>query len=175
MSSRSMARSRGNKRSLGNIINSLKNSATVTSSTSTTVANKGIAKAVDDPLTVNNTDVKNGCVIKAIWLSIDFCGLSSTGALQMTGVYLFKNAGANLTAPNPLTVGNSNEKRFVIREWSQMTMRNQDGNPPYHWEGWVKIPRSMQRMATDDIWQIIFATDVSVGHIGIKFVYKYYF
>ncbi len=156
-------------------INSLKNSAVSTDSTGTTVQFKGVAKAVDNPATTNSTDVKNGCMIKAIWISLDFCGLAAAGALQMTGAYLFKNTGANLTAPSPLTVGNSNEKRFVIKEWSQMTMRNQDGNPPYHWEGWIKIPRGMQRMATDDIWQVVYVTDTSVGHIGIKFLYKYYF
>ncbi len=156
-------------------INSIKRSATLTSSVGTGVLFKGIAKATDSPATTNSTEVKNGCTIKAIWLSIDFCGLGATGVLQMTGAYLFKNTGNNLTAPNPLTLGNSNEKRFCIKEWSQMTMRNQDGNPPYHWEGWVKIPRGFQRMATDDIWQIVFACDTSAGHIGIKYVYKYYF
>ncbi len=156
-------------------VNSLKNSATVTSAVGVTVLSKGIAKAVDNPATTVISDVKNGCSIKAIWLSIDFCGLAASGVLQMTGVYLFKNTGANLTAPSPFTVGNSNEKKYVIKEWSQMTMRNQDGNPPYHWEGWVKIPRNYQRMATDDIWQVVFASDTAAGHIGIKYVYKYYF
>ena len=148
---------------------------TTTASTGTTVLTLPIAKAVDSPATTDNFEVKNGCIIKAIWLSLDFCGLAATGVLQTTGVYLFKNVGANLTAPSPFTTGNSNEKRFIIKEWSQMTMRNQDGNPPYHWEGWVFIPKPHQRMATDDVWELVHATTSAAGHLAMKFIYKYRF
>ncbi len=134
-----------------------------------------VAKAVDSPVTTTNTDVKNGSRISWIWLSIDFCGLAATGVQQNIGVYLVKNVGANLTLPNPFTVGQSNEKRFVIKSWSSMTMRNQDGNPPYHWEGTVKIPRPHQRMATDDIWQIVTIADSAAGHMSFHAIYKYQF
>ncbi len=170
-----MARRFTRRRTNYAVVQTLKNQFTSVSTTGTTVASDEIAKAVDSPATTNNTDVKNGSIIKAIWLSLDFCGLAASGVQQTTGVYLFKNAGANLTAPSPFTVGNSNEKRFVIRSWHQMTMRNQDGNPPYHWEGWVKIPKPHQRMATDDIWQLVFATDSAAGHISTEFIYKYRF
>ncbi len=169
---RGFGRRRG-ARSL-NMVHSLKNGVTQTTSTGTSVTITEIAKAVDNPTTTANTEVKNGCTIKAIWLSLDVCGLAATGVLQMTGFYLFKNSGANLTPPSPFTADNSNEKRFIIREWSAMTMRNQDGNAPYHWEGWIKVPRPHQRMATDDLWQVVFVTDTAAGHAGIKFVYKYY-
>ncbi len=143
--------------------------------TGTAVRITNIAKAVDNPATTVNTDVAQGSVIKAVWLSIDFCGLAATGVQQSTGLYLFKNPGANLTGPSPFNVGTSNEKKFVIKEWSQMTMRNQDGNPPYHWEGWIKIPKRYQRMGTDDIWQMIYQVDSAAGHMKIAFIYKYYY
>ncbi len=157
------------------IVQSLKNQFTTVDVTGTTIRKSTIAKAVDTPLTTVNSDVKNGSIIKAIWLSLDFCGLAATGVQQTTGVYLFKNTGANLTAPSPFTVGNSNEKRFVIRSWHQMTMRNQDGNVPYHWEGWIKIPKPHQRMATDDIWELVYITDSAAGHISFEQIYKYQF
>ncbi len=157
------------------VVQTLKNQFTTVDVTGTAVRKSTIAKAVDTPLTTVNSDVKNGSIIKAIWLSIDFCGLAATGVQQSTGCYLFKNTGANLTAPSPFTVGNSNEKRFVIRSWHQMTMRNQDGNPPYHWEGWVKIPKPHQRMATDDIWELVYAVDTAAGHISFEMIYKYRF
>ncbi len=109
-----------------------------------------------------------------MWIALDFCGLAATGVLQVTGAYLFKNTGANLTPPSPFAVGTSNEKRWVIKEWSAMTMRNQDGNVPYHWEGWVKIPKTHQRMATDDTWSIHLITDTAAGHFDVKFIYKWY-
>ncbi len=97
------------------VVQTLKNQFTTTGAIGTAVDNDIIAKAVDSPVTTVNADVKNGCIIKAIWISLDFCGLAGTGVQQTTGVYLFKNAGANLTPPSPFSIGSSNEKRFVIK------------------------------------------------------------
>ncbi len=156
------------------VIKSIKNSAIVGASTGTTIGAIQICNAVANPDNTVVTEVENGCTIKAIWLSIDFCGLAGTGVRQITAVYLFKNPGSNFTPPSPFSVGASNEKNYVIKEWSQMTMRNQDGNPPYHWEGWVKIPKSRQRMGTNDTWTLQFITDTSAGHFDVKWVYKWF-
>ncbi len=141
----------------------------------TTNVVKIIAKAVNAPSNTVDTDCHHGSSIKAIWISLDLCGLGTTGTLMNTIVYLFKNPGANLTAPGGFSIGTSNEKKFVVRTWSAMTMRNQDGNTPYHWEGWVKIPRNYQRMGTDDTWELIFGADSSTGHGFINCIYKEYF
>ena len=116
---------------------------------STTQVNSIIAKAVTAPSNTVDTDCHRGGHIKAIWFSLDFCGLGTSGSNNRIVVYLLKNPGANLTPPGALAVGSSNEKKFVVKMWSYMAMRNQDGNPPYHWEGWVKIPKLYQRMGTD--------------------------
>ncbi len=163
------------RRSMRPVINSLKRSSIQVDTVGTTLQNTIIAKAVDTPVTSVNNDVKNGCIIKAIWLSIDFCGLAASGVQQSTGLYMFKNPGANLTTPGAFNTGTSNEKKYIIKEWSQMTMRNQDGNPPYHWEGWIKIPKRYHRMGTDDLWQLVYQCDSAAGHIKIQFIYKYYF
>ncbi len=157
------------------VIQSLKNDAIVVDTTGTALRAMILAKAVDNPATTVSSDTKNGCIIKAIWLSIDMCGLAATGVQQTTGLYMFKNSGANLTAPSAFTIGNSNEKRFVLRSWHQMTMRNQDGNAPYHWEGWVRIPKPHQRMATDDLITLQYQTDSAAGHVSVHFIYKYRF
>ncbi len=161
------------RRRLSAPIKSIKNSLTFPISTGTTQISTTIVTATANPINTADDEVENGCYIRAIWLSLDFCGLAATGARQTTGMYLFHNRGNNLTAPSPFAVGNSNEKNNVIREWSSMTMRNQDGNPPYHWEGWVKIPRSHQRCGTDDLWTIESLTDTAAGHGLIKYVYKW--
>ncbi len=145
-----------------------------TAITSTNVVND-IAKAVNSPSNTVTTDCHHGSTIKAIWISLDFCGLATSGANQRTIVYLFKNPGANLTPPGTLSTGSSNEKKFVIKTWSAMTMRNQDGNPPYHWEGWCKIPKRYQRMGTDDIWQLVFGNSGETGHGWTNCIYKEYF
>ncbi len=153
-------------------INTEKHIVDATISVTTTTQNAILAKAVTAPSNTVDTDCHRGGHIKAIWISLDFCGLAGTGVQQNTTVYLFKNPGANLTPPGPFAVGTSNEKKFVTKMWSQMTMRNQDGNPPYHWEGWVKIPKIYQRMGTDDIWQIVVGTSNATGHLFVNAIYK---
>ncbi len=151
-----------------------KNSFTLSGATGTTIVSINIAKAVDAPANTANDEVLRGSKIYRVWVSLDVCGLSATGVLQTTGIYLMKNPGTNLTPPSPFATGNSNEKKFIIKEWSAMTMRNQDGNPPYHWEGWVKIPKIYQRMGADDLLQLSFITDTAAGHRSNHFVYKYF-
>ncbi len=131
-----------------------------------------IAKAVTAPSNTVTTDCHRGGHIKAIWCSIDICGLGASGVNVRCIAYLIKNVGANLTPPGVFAVGSSNEKRFVIKMWSMMIMRNQEGNPPYHWEGWVKIPKIYQRMATDDTWDFVTGLNTSTGHGQYLFIYK---
>ncbi len=158
-----------------NIINSITNRTFDAVGVTPSVQSRAIAIATDSPASATDNEVSNGCVIKAIWITIDFCGLGGTGVLNNISAYLFKNPGNNLTAPLPATVGSSNEKKFVIKQWHQMTMRNQDGNPPYHWEGWIKIPKRYQRMGTDDTWDIVFAcTAALTGHLSTMAIYKWY-
>ncbi len=131
-----------------------------------------VAKAVTAPSNTIDSDCHRGGHIKAIWVSLDMCGLAASGINRRAACYLIKNVGANLTAPGVFAVGTSNEKRFVIKQWHAMVMRNQDGNNPYHWEGWVKIPRIYHRMATDDIWQMVSAVSGDTGHGAFQFIYK---
>ncbi len=139
---------------------------------STTTQNKILAKAVTAPSNTVDNDVHRGGHIKAIWVSLDFYGLAASGVIQNTACYLFKNPGANLTPPGPFAIGTSNEKKFVFKIWQAMTMRNQDGNPPYHWEGWVPIPKLYQRMGTDDTIQMAFGVTAGTGHLSMQVVYK---
>ncbi len=142
---------RGSSRKLRLVtINSEKHVTDGSVAITSTISVKLIAKAVTAPSNTVTTDCHRGGTIKAIWISLDFCGLATAGVNQRTGVYLIKNPGDNLTEPGTFSVGSSNEKKFVIKQWFAMTMRNQDGNPPYHWEGWVKIPKRYHRMGTDD-------------------------
>ncbi len=134
-----------------------------------------LAKAVTAPSNTITTDCHRGGTIKAIWVSLDFCGLHTSGTRMNIVGYLIKNPGANLTPPGTFAVGSSNEKKFVFKMWSYMAMRNQDGNPPYHWEGWIKIPKRYQRMGTDDTLDFVAACDAGTGHGFINVIYKEYF
>ncbi len=157
------------------VVNSIKNVTNSQGSLSGTVVTKTIAKAVTSPSPTVQTDVSHGCIIKALYLVLDVCGLGGTGVLNISDFYLMKNPGANLTPPNPDSQGTSNEKKFIIKSWRAMIMRNQDGNVPYHWEGWIKIPRRYHRMGTDDIWQInLMCSSGVTGHFSTLAIYKWY-
>ncbi len=156
-------------------INSEKHVVDFSTDTGTTNVQKIIAKAVTAPSNTVDNDCRRGGTIKAIWCSVDFCGLAASGARQDTICYIIKNPGANLTPPGVFAVGTSNEKKFVFKMWHQMTMRNQDGNPPYHWEGWVKIPKRYHRMGADDTIVFVIGTTTGVGHVSCNFIYKEYF
>ncbi len=157
------------------IINSIKNSPNFSQSTSGTLAINLVAKAVTSPSPTVATDVSQGCIIKAIYCILDGCGIGGTGVLNNMNMYLMKNPGNNLTGPDPISVGTSNEKKFVFKEWKFMIMRNQDGNVPFHWEGWLKVPRRYQRMGTDDTIHFIFQNTAALtGHLSSKFIYKWY-
>ncbi len=152
----------------------MKNVVEMENDISTTAVNEVIALANDNPVTSASNQVQRGSVIKAVYVSFDVCGLNGTGLRQVTNIYLMKNPGANLTAPGTFTVGTSNEKKFIFRQWSFMTMRNQDGNPPFHFEGWIKIPKRYQRFGTDDLLHLTHSCSTSIGHISGQFIYKWY-
>ncbi len=162
-------------RRMAPIITSIKNVRDDSGGLTSTQTNVLIAKAVTSPSPTVTTDVSHGCIIKAIWMSIDVCGLAGSGVLAIFDSYLMKNPGDNLTPPNHSSVGSSNEKKFVIRQWRAMTMRNQDGSNPYHWEGWIRIPKRYQRMGTDDTWQYVVGMSASTtGHYNVQALYKWY-
>ncbi len=156
-------------------VNSIKNVFNFTAGLSGTVGSSTFAKAVTSPNPTVTNDVSHGCTIKAVYVVIDACGLAGTGVLNVFDAYILKNPGANLSGPNPISQGSSNEKKFIIKSWRAMIMRNQDGNVPYHWEGWVKLPRRYHRMGTDDTWSFVFQYTTAVtGHVSGQFIYKWF-
>ncbi len=139
-----------------------------------TQTNTILIKAVDNPTNIVQEDVQKGAIVKAIWISLDACGLGGTGVLNMFDAYLIKNEGANLTPPLPISYGASNEKKFIFKTWGGMIMRNQDGNAPVHWEGWVKIPKRYQRFGADDLLQLVSMSSASLtGHAGYRWLFKW--
>ncbi len=157
------------------IVTSIKNSPNAAIGVTGTAASTTIAKAVTSPSPTVSTDVAHGCIIKAVYVIISGCGLGGTNVQNNMSLYMFKNPGANLTPPSPFSVGTSNEKKFVFRQWQFMIMPVDEGNAPFHWEGWIKIPKRYQRMGTDDILELAFiCTSALTAHLSVQFVYKWY-
>ncbi len=155
-------------------VNSVKNVFEIAASTGTTLANVILILTVNAPTTASTNSVLTGGTVKAFHLDFDVCGLAATGVRQITNCYLMKIPGANLTQPDAFAVGSSNEKKFIFRQWSFQTMRNQDGNPPFHISEWIKIPKRYQRMGTDDLVVLAFQTDTAAGHLSGQCIYKWF-
>ncbi len=170
------AKRRGSSRSLSlRPVNSIKNYVISDIGITNTQTVVLIAKAVNSPLSTVASDTSNGCNIKAVYATIDVCGLGGTGVLNVADFYIIKNPGDNLTQPAPRNWGTSNEKKFIFKTWRAMIMRNQDGNVPYHWEGWIPIPFRYHRMGTDDTLQLVIQTSAALtGHATFSFLYKWY-
>ncbi len=166
----------GRKRnSLGSIVNSMKNVNIISGGLTGTKVNSTLVIAKETSVNANQDEVDRGCLIKAIYIFLDVCGLGGTGVLNNFQAYLMKNPGANLTGPTPGTEGSSNEKKFIFKTWAGMIMRNQDGNAPLHWEGWVKIPKRYQRFGQDDTLILSkVVTSGLTGHFFIKYIFKWY-
>ncbi len=171
----------GRKRSYPrSVVNSIKNVADfVTAGAVSTTTNRDLAVAVNTPLSTSQAQVSQGCIIKAIWIQFSIFASSAidVGITNFVDCYLFKNVGANLTRPNPASLGTSNEKRFVIRQQKGMIGARTEGTPAFTngvFGQWIKIPQKYQRMATDDVWQFVTESEGSAHVTCLKTIYKWY-
>ncbi len=159
---------------LGNIVNSIKNNLnTVQGISASTNKTIDIAIASDAHDTTSSSSVTNGSKIFRIWVEFWYYGLSASETNDIIDLYIWKNPGNNLTAPNPGTVGTSNEKKFVFREWKGLAGLKSAGALPYSFRGWIKIPKVYQRMGTDDRFQII-VRSATTGNFCIETIYKWF-
>ncbi len=136
----------------------------------------GCVKTVNSAANVNATEVERGCKIFRIWVELWVYASAAVAVGVTSGIdmYMWKNPGANLTAPNPGTVGTSNEKKYVFKTWKGLTGARTEGSPAYVWRGWIKIPRVYQRQGTDDLIQIVARATGANALVCNSFVYKWF-
>ncbi len=153
----------------------MKNFVALNSALSGTQTVQDIAVAQDSANLAVVDDVEKGCAINQIYIDIQVCGLAGSGVANHFDGYIMKNPGANLTPPDAVSWGTSNEKKFIFHTMSGMIMRNQDGNAPLVFRGWIKVPKIYRRMGAND--EFIFAsrcTAAVTGLVNARFIYKWY-
>ncbi len=69
------------------VVTSIKNVADFASGITSSNTIHNAAKAVNTPLSTVQNDVSNGCIIKAVWVSLDVCGLAGTGVANNFDAY----------------------------------------------------------------------------------------
>ncbi len=162
---------------LGTIVDSNKNSvnllvATAAAATSIT----DLVITVDAAANASVKEVTRGCKIKAIWLEFTarLTGTTTVGVSTLMDAYIMKNPGANLTPPIPGTVGSSNEKKFVFREWKSFLGAETEGAQRFRWSGWIRIPRIYQRFGADDSLQFVMKATGIANAYCMRAIYKWY-
>ncbi len=168
---------RGRNRGFRPVIDSNKNVvSSFTALPSGTKTSVSIADAQDSATLAVTQDVERGCSIRAIWVEfwITATATAVDGVTNGVDLYLFKNPGQNLTSPIPGTVGSSNEKKHIFKIWKGIIGARSQGFQPYSWKGWIKVPKSYQRMGANDRWQMIIQTTGVAGLFCSNFVYKWY-
>ncbi len=116
-----------------------------------------LALSTDTPTLGAITSVETGSKINGFYIRFEVASNEAIdlGAIPNFYFYVWKNPGANLTAPGANAVGGNDNKRFIIHQ--EMTMienKGQGSNARTVFNAVVVIPKGMRRMGPGDIWEI---------------------
>ncbi len=162
---------------LGSVIDSNKNVVDVVVATvAAAQTNTDLVIAVDAAANTSRKEVTRGCKIFKIWLefSIRLAETQVVGVSTLFDAYLMKNPGANLTPPASGSVGSSNEKKFVFRQWKSFLGAETQGAQRYSFRGWIKIPKTYQRFGADDTLVFSVAATGADNVYCMKAIYKWF-
>ncbi len=116
------------------------------------VDNTNLILASDTPTLGNTASVITGAKVHGLYLKVEVVATSGT-ALANVYMIIGKNPGGNITLPNPQSVGNNDNKRFVIHQEMIMVQKfdaDVASNPRILFNGVVKIPRGYSRFGPND-------------------------
>lgn len=116
--------------------------------------------SVADPTDTSN-QVATASTVHAIYLRVEVIQVVAAGGVDNIYMIVYKNPGANVTAPAVDAVGASDKKRFVIHQEMLMTGNVNTGSasiPKTLFKGVILIPRGYKRNGFDDKLQLV------IGH-----------
>ncbi len=106
--------------------------------------------ASDTPDLAGVTEVQTGAIVNGIYLHVEVSHTANTGRPNIY-MMVVKNPGGNLTMPQADSVGNSDNKRFVIHQ--EMLLMSGDagsGLPRPIFNGVIVIPKGYRRFGPND-------------------------
>ncbi len=118
-----------------------------------------LAFATDTPTLAAQTSVETGAKINGFYIRFEVASNEAIDLGAIPNVYfiVWKNTGGNLANMDPSSVGNKDDKRFVIhQEMSMIENKGQGSNARTLFNGVVVIPKGMRRMGPNDIWEVRF-------------------
>ncbi len=141
------------------------------------IVNLIVASAEQAPAVSNAFDVREGSVIKAIWVELWVIGQGPAGATafyNMTIVKLPSDSPA-MTFTNSANLGGyPNKKNIMYTTQAQIGSAANGPNPSNMFKGWIKVPKGKQRMGAGDKWVVNVASNAQTISICGLFTYKEY-
>lgn len=130
-------------------------SGSITAGTALTVS---LAVATDTPTLAVTTSVETGSTINGMYIKVEVASNEAQDAGAIPNVYMavVKNPGGNITFSGINTLGDDDNKRFVIHQEMLMIDNKLGGNPRTLFNGVIVIPKLYRRMAPNDSIQVLF-------------------
>ncbi len=107
--------------------------------------------AKDAPVLAATNEVETGAKVNGIYLKVEIQSNETVGG-AITNVYMiiWKNGGANLTAPSASAVGPNDNKRYVIHQEMVLLDGTAGRNPRVLFNGVIVIPKGFRRFGPND-------------------------
>ncbi len=127
-------------------------SGTLTAATTFTT---NLITTVDAPVLANTNQCETGSKVNGIYLKVEVASNETdAGAIPNCYMSISKNPAGALTALDPSSVGDSNEKKYVIHQEMVMLNNLAGGNPRVLFNGVFAIPKGYRRNGPGDKLQL---------------------
>ncbi len=129
--------------------------------------------AVDAPVLANTAEVETGAKVNGIYLRVEIASIENiASAVPNCYMIIWKNGGANLTAPAANTVGPNDNKRYVIHQEMVMINNVSGGTPRTLFNGVIVIPKGFRRFGPNDVLSLEFLCPILNVAVCIQCHYK---
>jgi len=150
--------------------------------TSTVLAVQSIVpviKAVQNPALGVPTEINQGSTVNAIFLRIEVLATNVFAGVPRIYMAVFKNPGANITAPNANGTGTSDAKKFLIHQEMVMVGGNETSAfPRTLFVGVIRIPPRLKRFGYNDQLNILLQNGsgetTGITNACVQCIYKEY-
>ncbi len=125
-----------------------------TASAAANVTNTLIS-ATDTPTLAVTNSVITGGKVNAIYLKVEVASNETdAGAIPNIYMSIVKNPGGSIAVMTPNSIGDEDNKRFVIHQEMVMFNNLAGGNPRVLFNGVIVIPKGYRRFGPNDLLQI---------------------
>ncbi len=142
-----------------------------------TISTRIVADAVVAPATTNASDVRQGAIIKAVWIELWIIGDGAAGLLNSFNITLEKLPSnlATMAFIDSLALGAYTNKKNILYTTQGIVSQSDGVQPAPIIRQWFKIPQGKQRMGLGDRI-VLNISNLIANNLAIcgMFIYKEY-